>query len=151
MLARHFTQSKPVAAADARLPENGEPGAAGSSALPPVFDRAVLAALPMVVDGSQPRFVTEVLELFVQNSTETVDIYERATAANDVKNQLRSAHTLKSQSAQVGALALASIAQELEELSRVGGASGMACVSRLRSMHNDTLRAIAVYLGAAAS
>ena len=54
------------------------------------------------------------LELYLQGSTDTIDLLERAVATGDAEATLRCVHTLKSSSAQVGVLSVAQCAEELE-------------------------------------
>jgi hypothetical protein len=74
------------------------------------FDPGVVQSLPMVADGSNPGFADRVLDMFT-----------RATAARELSTRPPSgrcadhaagAHTLKSSSATVGALALAEQARD---------------------------------------
>jgi CheY-like chemotaxis protein/HPt (histidine-containing phosphotransfer) domain-containing protein len=110
---------------------------------PPVFDAAVLGSLPMVADGSQPGFVAEVLGQFWRNSHEMLALFERG----DEKTRLRCVHTLKSSSAQVGVLALAAAAGEIEGRIRGGFALGQDDLRRLHAEHSRALSAIAAHLG----
>jgi signal transduction histidine kinase/CheY-like chemotaxis protein/HPt (histidine-containing phosphotransfer) domain-containing protein len=131
MLARHLSL------------RSADPG----QAPPLVFDPSVLAALPMVADGSQPEFVSHVLEKFRVSSTEILELFERAAAANDAKEQLRCVHMLKSSSAQVGVLALAGIAEEMEARFRAGQPVDAGGIARLKSEHRVALEAIAAHPG----
>lgn len=81
---------------------------------PAVFDPTVLAALPMVVDGSQPAYGEEVLAMFFKTAPQILASLRQATANNDIPVAQRAAHTLKSSSATVGALALAACAADAE-------------------------------------
>ncbi|MET0209868.1 MAG: response regulator, partial [Burkholderiaceae bacterium] len=85
-----------------------------------VFDAAVLGSLPMVADGSEPEFASELLLQYMQGSTELLDDCARAVNGDDQKTALRGVHTLKSSSAQVGALALAALAGATETAMRGG-------------------------------
>ncbi len=124
------------------------PLAALSAAL--VFDPSVLADLPMVLDGSDPEFVTQMLALFQQSSADTLAQYAQAAAATataaTAKTALRSMHTLKSMSAQVGAVAVAALAAEFEDTLGAGGSLTDGDLARLHRAHELTLSAIEAHL-----
>nr|PZN64552.1 MAG: hybrid sensor histidine kinase/response regulator [Pseudomonadota bacterium] len=100
----------------------GRPPAARPDApAAPVLDHGVLAALPMVADGSMPDFPRLLLEHYLQDSRELMDACAEAAAAGRTDAVLRCVHTLKSSSAQVGALALADVARLIETRMRSSG------------------------------
>jgi signal transduction histidine kinase/CheY-like chemotaxis protein/HPt (histidine-containing phosphotransfer) domain-containing protein len=152
MLARHltlptFTKAAAIVPITVALEAAGPAPGDANHAQPPIFDPSILAALPMVADGSQPEFADYVLEQFLQSSTDVLELYGRSAAAGDEKTQLRCVHTLKSSSAQVGVLALAAIAEELEAGMRAGRAPDAAGVSRLHCAHRQALDVIAAHVG----
>ncbi|MEK8051760.1 ATP-binding protein [Ideonella sp. DXS22W] len=81
---------------------------------PPVFDPGVLAALPMVADGSAPEVADELLAMFDTTTAEALCDIDRAIADADLPRLQRLVHTLKSTSASVGALELAALAAGAE-------------------------------------
>lgn len=87
---------------------------------PAAFDPLVLAALPMVADGSRQGYGTELLDLYVQEARRALDGMDRAAETGDAKTLLRVVHTLKSSSASVGAMALAMVSEQHETLLRAG-------------------------------
>ena len=89
-------------------------------AKPSAFDPLLLAQLPMVADGSQPEMALEVLDMFMAGTTKALSAIEKAVGAGDAKTLLRTLHTLKSSSAQVGALAMAEEARRQETALRSG-------------------------------
>jgi PAS domain S-box-containing protein len=115
-----------------------------------VFDPSVLAELPMVLDGSDPGFAAQMLVLFQQSSADSLAQYAQAaaaaTSAATAKTALRCMHTLKSMGAQVGALALAALAGELEDRLRAGVSLAEGDLARLNQTHALTLRAIEAHL-----
>ncbi len=103
----------------------------------PVFDPSVLAALPMVADGSAPEYAQELLEMFMDGGAQAVADLERATAARDTEALLRLLHTLKSTSASVGALEIAELASVHEARLRQGGEPS---VTLPRQLHESLRR-----------
>jgi two-component system, sensor histidine kinase and response regulator len=110
------------------------------------FDPAVLAALPMVADGSEPEFAAQLLEQFLRGSVTTRAAFERALLGADAKSALRCVHTLKSTSAQVGATALAAAAEEVEAALRTGAPLGAQSLARLLAEHEHAVDAIRAHL-----
>ena len=82
----------------------------------------MLGSLPMVVDGSQPEFAEEMRQLFETNATRLIDDIDIAFAEADAGKLLQSLHTLKSSSAQVGALELSALVARIELALRSGAA-----------------------------
>ena len=107
------------------LPDNVATAPAGKVSLvvgntPAVFDPSVLNALPMVVDGTNPEFVGQMLDLFAEDTKKMFPAIEQAIRESDLPTLTRYVHTLKSSAAQVGALALSAEARRQEGLLRSG-------------------------------
>lgn len=90
------------------------------AAAPPVFDPEVLAALPMVADGSQPGYVNVVLDMYFQTLPELLTVIRLAATSGDTTQAQRAAHSLKSSSAAIGAYAMAACAANAEAHLRFG-------------------------------
>jgi CheY-like chemotaxis protein/HPt (histidine-containing phosphotransfer) domain-containing protein len=145
MLARHLERSDPAPAAMTAV---SMPSIAPAQ-LQTVFDPSVLAELPMVADGTEPEFAFLVLEQFIRDSAGTVEVSCYAAAVADHEGALHGVHTLKSNSAQIGALALAAWAGELEGHLRTGHPVDGDSWSRLLAEHRQALLAIRAYLAEA--
>ncbi len=85
-----------------------------------MYDPGVLASLPMVLDGSDPGFASEMLELFIQDARKTLVAIDQADSGSDWTSMTRLVHSLKSSAAQVGALAISDQARVQEALLRAG-------------------------------
>lgn len=68
----------------------------------PIFDPSVLAALPMVADGSQPDFAVDILRQFVDSLPQSLATITVALDRGDRPALQRSLHTLKSSAAAIG-------------------------------------------------
>jgi two-component system sensor histidine kinase/response regulator len=99
----------------------------------PVFEPAVLTALPMVADGSQPDYGERVLALFLGSKERALNAIERALEQGDDRSLLRQVHTLKSSSATVGALALSALAEAQEDRLRAGAPADAGMAQGLRA------------------
>jgi CheY-like chemotaxis protein len=85
-----------------------------------VFDSTVLAALPMVLDGSQPDYGEVVLSLYMDSLPAALDRIRQAAHSGQADTLQRLAHSLKSSSAAVGAMAMAALAAEIEASLQTG-------------------------------
>jgi len=89
----------------------------------PDLDQAVLADLEEQADA---QFVSELVETFLDESRDLIVQISDALRVGDLARLRRLAHSLKSSSASVGALALASRAEEIERLARDGALAPIA-------------------------
>jgi signal transduction histidine kinase/DNA-binding response OmpR family regulator/HPt (histidine-containing phosphotransfer) domain-containing protein len=107
-----------------------------------VFDPSVLAALPMVADGSDPDFVHEVLQAYRLNGVALLAQCRSAFEAADQDTAVRCVHTIKSMSQQVGAARLGALAADLEMRLRGGVALEAPELARLEAELRRALQAI---------
>jgi HPt (histidine-containing phosphotransfer) domain-containing protein len=106
-----------------------------------VFDPTVLAALPMVADGSNVAFAQRLLKLHDISCAAALEEIEAALAAGDTARMRERLHGLKSSSAQVGALALAALAAGFEQQLRDQQAPAAAWLAQLRQAHRELQQA----------
>ncbi len=122
ILARHLGPDLASPPLSAPLSEKDDEALSphGQALGQPVFDPSILAALPMVADGSQPEFAEEMRRLFEDTGSRNLADIEQALEQDDASALLRALHTLKSSSAQVGARELSGLASAFESLLRAG-------------------------------
>jgi HPt (histidine-containing phosphotransfer) domain-containing protein len=101
-------------------PERDTPADGDDTA--PVLDARALAELLETV-GDDPAFVSEVVDTYLADAPRQVEAMRSALAAGDLTTLGRAAHTLKGNSRDLGATALAEIARGLEERARAGDAT----------------------------
>jgi signal transduction histidine kinase/CheY-like chemotaxis protein/HPt (histidine-containing phosphotransfer) domain-containing protein len=89
------------------------------------LDGRILAGL-RDLEGSSPGLVGNVVDTYLEASASLWSDVRRCIAAGDASGVARAAHTLKSSSAQVAALALSALCKELEALARSGSLEGAA-------------------------
>lgn len=89
------------------------------------LDRVALAGLLEMV-GDDPEFVTELVDTFLADARVHLEAMAAAVASGSAEELLRPAHTLKSNSLNLGAEELAAIARSLEEGARAGSIEGAA-------------------------
>jgi HPt (histidine-containing phosphotransfer) domain-containing protein len=83
----------------------------------PAVDVATLQNLVATTDRA---FVLELIEAFLEDGREQIEAMRRSLAGGDVPSFQRAAHSLKSSSANLGALELSAQAKELEMLAKAG-------------------------------
>jgi HPt (histidine-containing phosphotransfer) domain-containing protein len=90
----------------------------------PALDAAAFAALQALGSDEDPQFLLEVVEQFVQDAATHIAALHAAADTGDAVALERAAHTLKSTSANVGALGMTALCHELQVLGRMGSVAG---------------------------
>jgi two-component system, sensor histidine kinase and response regulator len=83
-----------------------------------VLDRQVLDQLSKVRTNGKPELLARVINLYLVESPKLVQKLKQAAGANDALAIARSAHSLKSSSANVGAIALSRYCEDIEASAR---------------------------------
>jgi two-component system, sensor histidine kinase len=91
------------------------------------FDLQTFAKLSRLADDSSPHFAQEMLRLFIDNLAPTMDIIQRTPPNVDLKELLRTVHSLKSASASIGALELSELSAKHEAMLRLGQPPAPTC------------------------
>jgi HPt (histidine-containing phosphotransfer) domain-containing protein len=89
-----------------------------------VIDRTTLEGLLESV-GGDVEFLSELLETFFDDAPVQIAAMQSALAAGQAEDLRRAAHSMKSNSASFGALALSRICKELEESGKAGLLEGV--------------------------
>jgi HPt (histidine-containing phosphotransfer) domain-containing protein len=84
------------------------------------LDRAALDNL-LDITGGDPEFLDELIDTFLSDAEAQLAAMRQAIADGDETALLRPAHSLKSNSTNVGATALAELCREIEADARAGG------------------------------
>jgi len=84
----------------------------------PALDPKALAEVRQMGGSTDPDLVPRVIRLYLAESVKLLESIDRALEADDVPTLQRAAHSLKSSSGTVGALTLAQLSREIEELAR---------------------------------
>ena len=108
------------------------------SALPPVpgasVDPTALRRLAGTRRGGGSELVAKVVNTYLESSQQLLSAIRDATAAGDPTGFAAAAHTLKSSSAQVGAMGLSNLCKELETLGRENSCEGASELFSTESM-----------------
>ena len=94
-----------------RLRIDEKPGNNGASSS---IDLAALAGLRVLQQSGEPDFVTEMIDLFLNDTTSQLEILRRAISTKDVPEIRRIAHLMKGSTANLGATRMEALYQELE-------------------------------------
>lgn len=90
----------------------------------PVLDRGVVAALRALDEGGGPGLFEELVDIFIADAAVHVRALQSALESGDAHLLERSAHTLKSSSASLGAMQLSELCRVLEQAGRAGKLDG---------------------------
>jgi len=84
----------------------------------PVLDEGVLETLRALGGDDDPELFNEVIALYLDDAAQHVVTLRSAIEQHDVRLLERTAHTLKSSSANVGAMTFSKLCLELEQAAR---------------------------------
>jgi histidine phosphotransfer protein HptB len=92
------------------------------------IDLSVLASLRDFQQAGEPDFVTELIDLFLGDTTWQIKLVRNAVAANNVNEFRRLAHLVKGSSGNIGAKKLATICEAMENIKPPAGVSASLLV-----------------------
>ena len=116
---------------------------AGASRAGGILDQSVLRRLHDLKKSGGPDLMAKLVGIYTANSTALVDNLRVASESNDAEALRQAAHTLKSSSANVGAISFATLCKQAE-LAAKGGKLDMArtLVAQIIADHKQVLRAL---------
>ncbi|MGI9165722.1 MAG: Hpt domain-containing protein [Pyrinomonadaceae bacterium] len=120
----------------------------GNKAPLDAINLTVLNDLKELQQSDQPDFVTELIELFLHDTTSQLEIMRAAVLSNDVPEVRRVAHLMKGSSANIGATRMSAIYQELETVNLDIGTAGrnrQTLISRLEDEFQQVSEALKTY------
>jgi len=98
--------------------ENHHDGSLHDSRTPDVLDMRILDDLRELGGADDPALITELIDIFLADAPLRLQEISRGLSRGDLVVVERAAHTLKSSSANIGAIGLSRICREMEELAR---------------------------------
>ena len=121
------------------LGEGGDPATAPSQ---PSVDPAALQALAELEQNESSDLLEELVDAYLSSSTQLSAQLRDSIAAGDAKSMSVAAHTLKSSSAQIGAMRLSALSKQIESLGRAGSIDGARDLlgelsTELESVHEE--------------
>jgi two-component system, sensor histidine kinase len=130
-----------------RVPDDQVRGLADGHAPPAVLDGAVRQQMTQQFGAA---FLARVDQTFLRTAAAQVDQALRALAQSDAQVLRQSAHSLKSSSANVGALSFSRLCGELEALGRSGGPADAQAASALSTALQAAWQGVQQALGSGA-
>lgn len=91
-----------------------------------VIDMQVIQSLRELGGDDDPGLLVELIDIFLEDAPQRLRDVSEALAADDLRRLERAAHTLKSSSANLGALGLSKLCKEMEEIVRGNTTQGVA-------------------------
>jgi HPt (histidine-containing phosphotransfer) domain-containing protein len=108
------------------------------------LDQDTLNSLRELASPDQPEFLKQLFTLFIESSPTRIQTIQSSLKKNDLNAIAREAHTLKSSSANIGALALSKLCQDLETAARSSNTSVVSLeAAKLQAALDSVLAAIA--------
>jgi len=137
-IAKPIRVEELVGALSRSQPRRGE--GAKSDMLESVIDKATLEGLVATTDAA---FVAELLSAFLDDSPQLIAAMRQAVTGQNADAFRRAAHSIKSNSANFGAMNLSALAKELEMMGKAGHFEGAgAKIERLAAEYAQVERAL---------
>jgi HPt (histidine-containing phosphotransfer) domain-containing protein len=102
------------------MSSNAHSGTSPHTDGPSLLDRDTLDGLKELGGDDDPELFFELIDLFLADAPQRIEEIRRGLEQADIKLLERAAHTLKSSSANVGALSLSQLCRRMEEQARTG-------------------------------
>lgn len=100
----------------------------------PVIDPQAIENLRALNPGDNDEFLREITGIFLEDTPLRIAELDQSLAAGDVPKFVRAAHSIKGSSANLGAMALRSVAEKLEQQARKDGVNaGAALVADIKA------------------
>jgi histidine phosphotransfer protein HptB len=93
---------------------------------PKIIDPEAIETLKELNPDDQGAFLREIVGIYIEDTPRRLQDLRASLASGDLALFTRTAHTIKGSSANVGAVALAGVAERLEAMSRKEGLGGVA-------------------------
>jgi HPt (histidine-containing phosphotransfer) domain-containing protein len=120
----------------------------GRKKQPPVFDASVLEQLQLRLPGSNETLAQKTVHMYLKTTPGLLHDLKIAAHNRDQNGLRLGAHTLKSSSAIVGAVALSQLAKQLEHAAREQKAlNSEAAIQSLGECFDQTKKALEQHLG----
>jgi HPt (histidine-containing phosphotransfer) domain-containing protein len=106
----------------------------------PVIDRSVLQEYFLLAGDKPEAFLVEMIDCYLDAIPSLVEFIHRSILVSDVAALRLAAHTLKSNSASVGAIALVSFCEKLEAIDKLGiiESSAEGLIRQLEMQYDET-------------
>lgn len=119
-----------------------DPKTDSSPDLDGVVDAETIESLKSLCDPGDLTLFHDLIDTFLSDSPARLEAAQAAVAAGDAEGMERAAHGLKSSSANMGALGLASLCKQIEMLGRGGQVAGAAELVARAGSEFERVRAV---------
>ncbi len=102
------------------------------------IDQSALDQIAELDPEQNGQLLNTIIDSYIENAAELMDALTAAVANDDLDVAVRSAHSLKSAAANVGALRLSALCSDMERQGRAGDISAMAANVDVASEEHDT-------------
>ncbi|MCD4755755.1 MAG: response regulator [Deltaproteobacteria bacterium] len=114
----------------------------------PLLEQHALDKIRALQRPGKPNILGKIIKLYLESSPELITTVRESVEQGDSKALCEAAHSLKSSSANLGAIQLAAVCKELEDMGREGRTDGAkALMDRIESEHQSAHAALAEELG----
>jgi HPt (histidine-containing phosphotransfer) domain-containing protein len=96
----------------------GGQGTSGNARAGDVLDMRILTELRELGGEEDPGLIAELIDIFLSDAPQRLQDISKGLATGDLQIVERAAHTLKSSSANIGAIGLSRICREMEQIAR---------------------------------
>jgi len=111
-----------------------------------IIDANVLSTLKESL-GDDDEFLAELIQTFLEDAPEQLAAIRDAMAGGDAEVVRRAAHSMKSNSASFGAMALSGLCKQLEDLGKEGDLeAAVAVVPQVEAAYAQAEQALKAYL-----
>jgi len=123
-------------------------GGSKSTQIEHVLDERILNDLRDLGGQDDPGLLAELIDIFLHDAPQRMAEIASGLKSGDLKTVERAAHTLKSSSANIGALGLSNICKRMEEIARERKSDGIqALASESELLLKDVDSALRAYKG----
>lgn len=127
-ILRKWTKPRVIEPSRSDASGHSDPATDGSAesngARSPLDGDAFAALKELGGDDGDAEFLTGIIQQFIEDASSRVGALRSAVGAGEAVTLVKTAHSLKSSSAYVGALTMAELCKELQELGRSGKVEG---------------------------
>lgn len=112
---------------------------------PTVIDQQAIENLRALNPGDNDEFLREIANIFLEDTPQRIAELDQSLAAGDVPKFTRAAHSIKGSSANLGAIGLRAVAEELEHQARTSGLANVTeLLARIKTEFSRAQSALAV-------
>lgn len=145
--SKHHTKNETAASVN-NLNSSSSPVSSSPSNTSAALSAEVVARVRALEEATEPPLVSQIFASFVTDGAERISVLRNSLEADDAELLRKTAHALKGASANVGALHMKDIAQQLEALGKSSSMAGAAALIEQLEVEFKRVKLSVVELGA---